>query len=118
MIRSISGIDRQATCNYVVLPPGMSVVAAPARTPCLDKADEPMSDNTIITTGVMSSLLVFLMWVGAWGMVDTIIVMLTDVPLYQLGMYSVVLIFGALGVWLQLADWRRSQEEAEADLNV
>jgi hypothetical protein len=117
MIRSMSNLDRQNSCNYVVIPPGMPLVATPARTPHRDNSCVPVNDSTIVTTGVLSSLLVFLMWVGAWGCVDTLIGMITDVPKYQLVMYFGCLTLAALGVWLQLADWRKSQEIDE-DIQV
>jgi hypothetical protein len=66
----------------------------------------------------MSSLLVFFMWVGAWGCVDTVVAMVTEVPTYQLALYFIVLVLGAMGVWLQLADWRKSQEEADDAFSV
>ena len=117
MIRSMSNLDRQSSCNYVVIPPGVPVVATPARTPCQGDSSDPANNSAIVTTSVVSSLLVFLMWVGAWGCVDTIIGMVTEVPKYQLIMYFCCLSLAALGVWLQLADWRKAQE-AEDDFQV
>jgi hypothetical protein len=100
----MSGIDRASSTSYVVLPPGMPVVATtPARTPCCNKEIGPVAENAIVTTGVLSSLLVFFMWVGAWGSLDTIIEMTTDVQLYQLLMYGSVLLLAALSLWIHLA---------------
>ena len=100
----MSGIDRTASTSYVVLPPGMPVVATtPARTPCCNKQVGPVAENAMVTTGVLSSLLVFFMWVGAWGSIDTIIELVSDVPLYQLGMYASVLTLASVWLWIHLA---------------
>ena len=119
MIRSMSGLDRSVSTNYVVLPPGMPLVGTtPARTPCYDKSGTPVQGNAVITTGVWSSLLVFFMWVGAWGSIDTIVSMATDMPLYQLGLYLSVLVVATVALWLQFADWRKAQEELDEGFQV
>ena len=118
MIRSMSGLDRGASTSYVVLPPGMPVVATtPARTPCCDKDLTPVAENALVTTGVLSSLLIFFMWVGAWGCIDTVVGMASDIPVHQLYMYCAVLIVASLILWMQLARLR-SDEPASADFNV
>jgi hypothetical protein len=118
MIRSMSGIDRSVSTSYVVLPPGMPVVATtPARTPCCNKEIGPVAENAVVTTGVLSSLLVFFMWVGAWGSLDTIIEMTTDIPLYQLGLYASVLVLAALALWLHLA-YAKVDEQIITNLDV
>ncbi len=92
----------------------MPVVATtPTRTPFYDKDSPPVVENTIVTTSIVSSIYVFFLWVGAWGCVDTIIEMLTDVPLYQLAMYFGVLVAASVLLWLQLADWRQAQEDED-----
>ena len=58
------------------------------------------------------------MWVGAWGSIDTLIEMSTEVPLYRLGLYGSILVLGTIGVWFQLADWRKTQEELDDDFTV
>ena len=119
MIRSISGVDRSSSTNYVVLPPGLPMVATtPVRTPCCDKARTPVAETTVISTGIWSSLLVFFMWVGAWGSIDTIISLTTEIPLYQLMIYLAVLLLATIALWLQLADWRKTQEEIEDGFEV
>ncbi len=101
-----------------MLPPGLPVVATtPARTPCCNKDVAPVADNALVTTGVLSSLLVFFMWVGAWGCVDMLVGMVTDVPLYQLGLYASVLFTAAFTLWLQLVNLR-SEEPVSGDFNV
>ena len=109
MIRSMSGIDRSnSSCNYVVLPPGMPVVAT---TPGPQPSSGPaIADNAIVTSGMLSSILVFFMWVGAWGAIDSIVQISTDIVLYQLGIYIVVFLIGAVALWLQLEDWKKAQQ--------
>ena len=119
IVRSLSGIDRQASCNYVVLPPGMPLVAStPARTPCCEKPSSSVAENAVVTSGVLTSIFVFLMWVGAWGALDTIVVMLTENPEVQLGMYAGVLAVGVIGVWVHVKDWRGAEEGIEDGFRV
>ncbi len=112
LVRSMSGIDRAASANYVMLGPGVPVIAT---TPAVGHDDftglNRSSETTYVTAGIVSSLLVFLMWVGAWGCVDTIVELITDNVLYQLGLYISVAVIATLGMWLQLADWRKTAEE-------
>ena len=120
IVRSMSGIDRQASsCNYVVLPPGMPLVATtPARTPCCANASPAVGEQGIITSGALASVFVFFIWVGAWGALDTIILMVTTEPLHQLAIYSSVLLLGLIGVWVQVKDWRKAQEEIQEGFRV
>jgi len=117
IVRSMSGIDRQTSCNYVVLPPGVPLVATtPARTPCCEKPTVP--ENTVVTSGVITSIFVFLMWVGAWGALDTLVLMVTEKALHQLAIYFGVLGVGFVGVWIQVKDWRKAQDEIEEGFRV
>lgn len=119
MIRSLSGVDRTSSTSYVVLPPGMPMVATtPARTPCCDKPTTPIAENAILTTGLISSLLIFFMWVGAWGCIDTLVAMSTDVPLHQLMMYAVVLLFASLLLWFELSRIQSTQDVDDSDFRV
>ena len=117
LIRSMSGIDRSnSSCNYVVLPPGMPVVAT---TPVPQTTNGPaVADNAIVTSGILSSIFVFLMWVGAWGAIDSIVQISTDDVLYQFGIYAGVFFLGAIALWLQLEDWKKSQEMRSTDFPV
>ena len=118
MIRSMSGLDRSSSTSYVVLPPGMPVVATtPARTPCCDKELPPLAENALVTTGVFSSLLIFFMWVGAWGCIDTLVGMASQVAIYQLYMYGAVLLSASIILWFQLARLK-SDEPLSTDFNV
>lgn len=114
MVRSMSGLDRSISCNYVVLPPGMPVMATTPARNCCESNTLSNSDSTVITTGLLSSLLVFFMWVGAWGAIDTIVGLVTDFPSYQLAIYLSILVFGSIGLWLQIADWKKAQEDLDA----
>ena len=113
MIRSMSGLERSASCNYVVLPPGMPVMATTPARNCCDKSSAAVEGNTLVATGLLSSLLVFFMWVGAWGAIDTIIQLATDFQSYQLAIYLSILVLGSIGLWLQIADWKRAQEDLD-----
>ena len=119
MIRSISGIDRASSTSYVVLPPGMPVVATtPARTPCCEKASTPIAESTVISTSLVSSLLVFLMWVGGWGCIDTLVEMTTAVPLYQVLMYTSILIIASLLLWWHFRNLPQMRDITEDELRV
>ena len=89
------------------------MAATPTRN-CCDNAGGVGIDSTIVSTGLMGSLLVFFMWVGAWGAIDTIVGLVTDFPSYQLAIYLGILVIGSIGVWLQIADWKRAQEDLDA----
>jgi hypothetical protein len=118
MIRSMSGLDRSSSTSYVVLPPGMPVIATtPAQTPCCEKELPMISENAIVTTGLISSLLIFFMWVGAWGCIDTLVGMISDVPIYQIYMYGGILVTAALILWIQLARLKAGDSKS-ADFNV
>lgn len=114
MIRSMSGLDRSnSSCNYVVLPPGMPVVAT---TPVPQATNgPPVADNAIVTSGILSSVLVFFMWVGAWGAIDSLVQIATDNTLYQFGIYVAVFSIGAIALWLQVEDWKKSQDIGNRD---
>ena len=117
MIRSMSGIDRSnSSCNYVVLPPGMPVVAT---TPVPQSSGGPaVADNAIVTSGIISSILVFFMWVGAWGAIDSLVQISTNDVLYQFVIYAGVFAIGAIALWLQLEDWKRAQATDTSDFPV
>ena len=84
-----------------------------ATTPARNCCEKSSTEGAIVTTGLLSSLLVFFMWVGAWGAIDTIVGLITDLPSYQLALYLSILVFGSIGVWLQIADWKRAQEDLD-----
>lgn len=114
----MSGLDRSSSTSYVVLPPGMPVVATtPTRTPGCDRDLPLIAENALVTTGVLSSLLIFFMWVGAWGCIDTAVGMLSEVPLYQLYMYGGVLVTASLMLWIQLARVK-SEDPLSSEFNV
>lgn len=108
----MSGIDRASSSNYVMLAPGVPVITS---TPAVGHYDyegiNRSSETTYVTAGILSSFLVFFMWVGAWGSVDSLVALATNDVLYQLGMYFSVALVATLGMWLQLADWRKTSDD-------
>jgi Ca2+/Na+ antiporter len=70
-------------------------------------------EHTVVGGSVLSSILVFFMWVGAWGSVDIIIQILTDDRLYQLTLYFLLFASCAVASWILMADLRKSQEEED-----
>jgi hypothetical protein len=115
LVRSISGLDRMPSSNYMMLAPGVPVFAstpAVAHNDC-DRCNAPQ-ETTIVAAGIVSSLLVFLMWVGAWGAIDALVTWSTDSVLYQIGIYFSIALVASFGMWLQLADWRKSVEDDDS----
>jgi hypothetical protein len=79
---------------------------------------ENVIEQTIIGGSVVSSILVFFMWVGAWGSIDIIIQLISDNRIYQLTLYFLLFACCAVASRLLMDDWRKSQVEPDASTTV
>jgi len=101
------------------MPPGMHMVATtPVRTAFQSTNEETavaaaLVEHAVIGASNVSSILVFFMWVGAWGCVDILVQMVTNDPLYQLGLYFLLFAVCAVTSWFHMTNWRKAQDEIE-----
>jgi hypothetical protein len=87
-------MNRQFTSESDTAPESGAYVVLPAG-PFMSQTTQMMTGNTPVlefaaeyfNEALLSSLLVFFCWVGAWGAVDGLVQMTSDNPLVQIGRF-------------------------------